>query len=211
MHVGENFDRPARFPGEWFETHEGAEDPAQVLRVARDTAHALVGRARSSDDPALVDRIAAYTDEQGIDAIAELWARSSAKSLAGALWRVYLLRLLVRENPQETSLLFQRGTEVLTTIDPTVAGAGDPAGPHELAELADRILHGVFRGDLAGALERAAAFCRVTAAGALSIADDAEPVNPDRATELTNRASRLTHTASDLTACARLWRQGSLD
>jgi hypothetical protein len=78
-------------------------------------------------------------------------------------------------------------------------------------ELADRILHGLFRGDFAVALERAAAFCRVTAAGATSFADDYESLNPERSTELTSRALRLSQTAEELTTEARLWRAGSLD
>ena len=76
---------------------------------------------------------------------------------------------------------------------------------------ADRILRGVFDGDLADALERAAAFCRVTAAGALSVADDQEAASPERASELTTRAQRLVTTADELMACARLARTDSLD
>ena len=109
------------------------------------------------------------------------------------------------------ALLFQRGTEVLSTIDPVVAGAPLPAGPDEITELADSILRGVFEGDFAIALERAAAFCRVTAAGALSIADDQEVANPERSTELTTRAQRLITTADELMSCARLARADMLD
>ena len=51
----------------------------------------------------------------------------------------------------------------------------------------------------------------MNSAGATSIADDADPTNPDRATELTTRANRLTLTAEELTGAARLYRIGSLD
>ena len=205
----ERFHRPARVPN--FNAVEGGEDPAQLLRTARETAHALVNRMRDTDDPEALERLAAFTDESAVDAVAELWARSSPKSLAGALWRIYLLRVLIRQSPELTSSLFQRGTEVLRTIDTMVAGASTPTGPTEVQELADRILHGLFRGDFAVALERAAAFCRVTAAGATSFADDYEAVNPERSTELTSRALRLSQTADELTTEARLWRAGSLD
>jgi hypothetical protein len=194
-----------------FNAVEGGEDPAQVLRTARETAHALVNRMRETEDPEALERLAAFTDESAVDAVAELWARSSPKSLAGALWRIYLLRVLIRQSPELTSSIFQRGTEVLRTIDTMVAGASTPTGPTEVQELADRILHGLFRGDFAVALERAAAFCRVSAAGATSFADDYEALNPDRATELTSRALRLTQIAEELTTEARLWRAGSLD
>jgi hypothetical protein len=207
--VTERFHRPARVPN--FETVVGGEDPAQLLRTARETAHALVNRMRDSNDPAALERLAAFTDESAIDAVAELWARSNPKSLAGALWRIYLLRVLIRQTPELTSSLFQRGTEVLVTIDTAVAGATLPTGPTEVQELADQILHGLFRGDFAVALERAAAFCRVTAAGCTSLADDYEALTPERSTELTKRALRLSQIAEELTAEARLWRSGSLD
>jgi hypothetical protein len=168
--MADDFHKPTQYSGDKFDTYEGGQDPAQILRVAHDTAHALVNRARENDDPEVLDRLIAYTDEHGIDAIAELWARSSPRSLPGALWRIYLVRLLIRQDPEGTALLFQRGSEVLQTIDPVVAGAPLPIGPAEITQLADEILRGVFVGDFGVALERAAAFCRVSAAGATSVA-----------------------------------------
>jgi hypothetical protein len=197
-----------------FQGYVGAEDPAQVSRVAHDTAAAILSRVRADPDPAVVERLVTYTDEHGIDAIAELWSHASAKSLPGALWRVYLLRTLIRQDPLGISLAFQRGTEVSHTIDQVVAGAPVPAGPDEVRELADRILQGVFAGDFAVALDRAAAFARVVAAGFTSLADDADAadaVHPDRPGELTQRALRLTQLAGELSSCARLWRRESLD
>jgi hypothetical protein len=205
------FHKPTQYSGDKFDTYEGGEDPAQILRAARDTAHALVSRGRETDDPAVLDRLVAYTDEHGIDAIAELWARSGPTTLPGALWRIYLLRVLIRQSPDDASYLFQRGADVLPTIDTVVAGASLPTGPAEITELADRILRGLYTGDFAVALERAAAFCRVSAAGAASVADDAELITPERATELTTRALRLDTTADELDTCARLYRHGTLD
>ena len=207
----EEFHKPTQYSGDKFDTYEGGEDPAQIMRLAHDTAAALVNRARETDDPAVIDRLVAYTDEHGLDALAELWARSSPKSLPGALWRIYLMRLVIRQDPEGTSYLFQRGTEVLTTIDAIVAGAPMPTGPEEITDLADQILRGLFRGDFATALDRAAAFCRVTAAGCTSVADDLDNTTPERATELTTRALRFTQTAEEFTACARLHRSGSLE
>ena len=71
-------------------------------------------------------------------------------------------------------------------------------------------LRGLFEGDFAVALDRAAAFCRVQAAGASHLADDYDPTEPDRASTLTTRALRLADYASDLSACAALWRRDSL-
>jgi hypothetical protein len=209
--VTEEFHKPTQFSGSKFETFEGGTDPAQISRVAHDTAHALLTRVRENPDPLVVDRLVAFTDEHGIDALAELWSQSSPRSLPGALWRIYLLRALIHQVPVGGSLLFQRGAEQAMTIDPVVAGAPAPTGPAEITALADQILRGLFSGDFAIALDRAAAFCRLASAGAASIADDLEVPNPSRATELTTRALRLDQTAAEFGACARLWRSGSLD
>jgi hypothetical protein len=205
------FNKPALFGGNEFDAFPGGEDPAAILRAAHESARKLLARARDADDPEVVERLVTYTDEHGLDALAELWARSSAHSLPGALWRIYLVRVLIRQDPDAVALLFQRGSEVLSTIDPVVAGAPLPAGPAEITELADTILRGAFEGDFAIALERAAAFCRVTASGALSIADDQEVASPERSTELTTRAQRLITTADELMSCARLARADMLD
>ncbi|GAA1506452.1 hypothetical protein BJ978_000047 [Agromyces terreus] len=214
MASDDSFHRPTRFAPHKFDAIVGGADPAQLSRMAHDTASALLARVREDPDPAVVARLVSYTDEHGIDAIAELWSHAAAKSLPGALWRVYLLRTLIRQDPQGVSLGYQRGAEVSHTIDQVVAGAPAPAGPDEVRELADRILQGVFTGDFAVALDRAAAFCRVVAAGFASIADDADAsdsVHPDRPGELTRRALRLTQLADELHACARLWRRDALD
>jgi hypothetical protein len=209
-----DFHRPTRFPPTMFEGYVGADDPAQVSRVAHDTAAAVLSRVRADPDPEVVARLVSYTDEHGIDAIAELWSKASAKSLPGALWRIYLLRTLIGQDAEALSLAYRRGAEVSHTIDQVVAGAASPTGPDEVRELADRVLHGVFTGDFAVALERAAAFARVSSAGFTSLADDADATDaahPERSGALTRRALRLTELADELSACARLWRRDALD
>ncbi|GAB3801333.1 hypothetical protein GCM10028798_17150 [Humibacter antri] len=205
------YHKPTKLPGFRFDDLHGADDPAQTSRVAHETAAALLERVRRHPDPEIVSRLVSYTDDNGIDAIAELWSRARAHTLPGALWRIYLLRLAIREDPHAASLQYQRGTDVLQSIDPVVAGAEAPTGPSEIIDMADRILRGVFEGDFAVALERAAAFCRVSASGCTSLADDAEPTEPARATVLTRRALRFSEFASELTAAARLWRSDSLE
>ncbi|WP_251856632.1 DNA-directed RNA polymerase subunit beta [Herbiconiux sp. L3-i23] len=203
--------RPVKFAGYQFEAMQGGQDPAAISRLAHETANALLARVRAEPDPEIVDRLVRFTDENGIDAIAELWSRATARSLPGTLWRIYLLRTMIRADAVSGSLYFQRGIEVSRTIDPVVAGAPDPAGPDEVLDLADQILRGVFSGDLAIALDRAAAFCRVSAAGSTSVADDLEGTEPERSTALTARALRLTEIAADLSASSTLWRSGGLD
>ncbi|MEJ3403782.1 DNA-directed RNA polymerase subunit beta [Rathayibacter sp. YIM 133350] len=207
----EEFHKPTKFPSRVFEAFHGGDDPAQLSRVAHETANALLSRVRADPDPEIVDRLVTYTDENGIDAVAELWSRASARSLPGALWRIYLLRLLIRQDAVGTSFLYQRGTEVSRTIDEVVAGAPTPTGPDDIVVLADAILRGLFTGDFAIALDRAASFCRLMAAGAASLADDADAAEPERATELTTRSARFAQLAEELGACARLWRSESLD
>lgn len=209
--MAEDFHKPTQFSGSKFESFKGGEDPALISKIAHETANALLSRVRSDPDPAVVERLVAYTDEHGIDAVAELWSRATPRSLPGALWRIYLIRLLIRQDPLGTSLLYQRGTEVAVTIDPVVAGASAPTGPDEIIALADEILRGVFTGDFAVALERDAAFCRVIATGCASIADDLDDTEPARSSELTTRALRFSTTAQELASCARLWRMDSLE
>jgi hypothetical protein len=209
--VGDEFHKPTLFAGSTFEAFQGGDDPAQISRLAHDTAAALLSRVRADPDPGVIDRLIAYTDVNGIDAIAELWSRASARSLPGALWRIYLLRALTRQDPAQSSFVFQRGADISSTIDPVVAGAQAPTGPDEITALADQILRGLFEGDFAVALDRAAAFCRLMSTGCASLADDAEQVSPTRASELTTRALRFHSIAAELSACATLWRRDSLD
>lgn len=198
-------------PGEHFDFVQGGDDPALLARSAHETAAALVSRVRSDPDPEIVERLVAFAEREGIDAVAELWSRAAAHSLPGALWRLYLLREMIRRDGPAVTLFFDRGAARLRSIDPVVAGAPTPAGPDELLAVADEILRGVFEGDLGVALERAAAFCRVAADGCVDVADDLDATEPDRAAALTRRAARLSAMAADLSASARLQRDGALD
>jgi hypothetical protein len=204
------FHKPVRRPAELFDRVFAAEDPAEVSRVAHTTAHALLARVRADPDGDVVDRLVAFTDEHGIDDLAELWSRSPAKTLPGALWRLYLVQLMIHDDPRTAALLYERGRAELSSADDVVAGAPSPAGPDELVALVDTILRGLFEGDFAVALDRAAAFCRVQASGATHLADDYEATEPERASAFTTRALRLSDYAADLTACAALWRRDAL-
>lgn len=204
------FHKPVRRPAELFDRLFAADDPAEVSRVAHSTAQALLARVREHPESGVVDRLVAFTDLNGIDDIAELWSRSPAKSLPGALWRLYLLQLMIHDDPQTAALLYERGRVEIGSIDPVVAGAPAPAGPDELVALIDTILRGLFEGDFATALDRAAAFSRVQASGSAHLADDYETTEPERASTFTTRALRLSTYAADLTTCARLWRTGAL-
>ncbi|MFE1644346.1 DNA-directed RNA polymerase subunit beta [Microbacterium sp. P01] len=204
------FHKPVRRPAELFDRLFAAEDPAEVSRVAHSTAQALLARVREQPESGVVERLVTFTDQHGIDDIAELWSRSPARSLPGALWRLYLLQLMIHDDPQTAALLYERGQHELDSVDPVVAGAPTPAGPDELVALIDMILRGLFQGDFAVALDRAAAFSRVQASGATHLADDYDATESERASALTTRALRLATYAADLTASANLWRRDAL-
>ncbi len=204
------FSRPVRRPSAAFDHFVGGNDQVEATRVAHATASALLMRAREDASGESAERLVGFAAEHGIDDIAELWAKADAISLPGALWRLYLLQLSIRSDGEVAALLYERGRQELRSADVVVAGAPVPAGPEELAGLIDEILRGVFRGDFAIALDRAAAFCRVQSSGATHSADDYEPTEPRRATDLTARALRLHTYGDDLSRSAAAWRRGSL-
>jgi len=207
--VSGDYHRPTLFEGRMFDAYIGGEDPARVLQAAHETAAALLDRGRSASTPEL-ERVIALADEHGVDAISELWAHAASDSLPGALWRLYLLRALIRQDPEGVADEFRRGVETLGTADEAIAGAPRPAGPEEVVDLADRILRGAFRGDLGDALDRAASCCRILASGALQGAD-VSGASPEREAALVTRATRLSAFAEELAVCARRERAGGLD
>ena len=192
--------RPAMMSPAAMEAFGGAVDPMREIEAAHQTAAVLVHAGRAANNPTVTARLVDLVEELGLSTVADLWAHRPARSLPGALWRLYVLREWVRRAPDEASLDYTAGVR-FADVDHAVAGAAEPPGPSEVTTLADAILAGVFEGDLAVALERAAAFCRVVAAGR---ADRSE------GEEAATRAAHLLDTADDLTAAASLWRQGEL-
>lgn len=201
--------RPVRRPSSTFD-NISAKDEVEAIRVAHETASALLNRARADDTERSADKLVSVVTDHGIDEIAELWSRAAARSLPGALWRLYLIQLAIHNDSATAALLYERGRTELLSADDAIAGAPMPATAQELVALIDTIMRGVFRGDFAVALERAAAFCRVQASGATHLADDYEATVPQRSSTLTRRALRLVTFAEDLAASAALWRRGVL-
>lgn len=186
----------------------GDLDPALRGEVAHTTANALVHGGRASEDPAVVDRLVRLVEAEGLDLVAGLWSDSPPHTLPGALWRLYALREWVRRDPRTVAARYGLG-EQRAEVHGVIAGVAAPPGPAEVAEVVDAVLSGVYTGDLAVALERAAAFCRVLATGA-SLDADLVP-DESEATRLTHGAAGLTRTAEELEEAAGLWRAGTLD
>ena len=188
---------------------EGDLDPLDMALVAHETAHAIVSQARATQDPALVERLVRLVDEEGIDTVAMMWAKADPLSLPGALWRLYMLREWVRVDADAVARTYHHGIQA-AHVRHVIAGVEDPPGPEEMRALTDQILSGVFAGDLAVALYRAGAFCRVVATGAAFEAQTDEGYAEARAHQTTLRASQLLRTGEDLERCAALWREGTL-
>jgi hypothetical protein len=185
----------------------GDGDPAERIEAAHLTAAALVRRGRETRDPDLAARLVAFAEEHGLEEVAFLWARRPADTLPGALWRVYAVRAGIRRDPEGLAHAFDEGRRRAPVYE-AVAGVAEPPGPKEVEVLADAILAGAFTGDLAVALERAGAFCRVVATGWAVLADG-EP-DHEAAMRLTRRAADLARTGTDLMTAASRWRRDSL-
>lgn len=188
----------------------GSLDPALRDEVAHTTARAVVHRARAAEDPEVVDRLVRLVEREGLDVVAALWSDAAPASLPGALWRLYVLREWVRRDPRTVGLRYRLGVDA-APVHEAVAGVPRPPAPEDLRALADDVLSGVYAGDLAVALERAASFCRILATGAAFDADAREVADPDGATRMTRGAADLVRTAEELERAATGWRAGTLD
>lgn len=199
-----------RSPAEMEASAGTVSGPAETTEAAHETAAALVGRGRSSRDPELRERLLHLVDELGVATVAELWAERPAVSLPGALWRIYLLREWVQRDPAGAAADYAEGMRH-AGVAHAVAGAAEPPGPDEIREVGDAIVRGVYDGDLAVALERAAAFCQVVSVGRAHRADARDGHDESGAERATRTAGSLVTTATDLRRCAARWREARLE
>lgn len=194
--------RPARFADltEMIDAAGGAPLSSRA-EIAAATAAVLVQAGRT---PGGGERFVALADRVGIDTLAALWHDADPVSLPGALWALYLLRQWCRSSADEVIQLWRAG-EHLAPAETAVAGVGDYADAEAVQRTADAVLTGVYQGDLAVALERAAAFFRVVATGRRSLGPDAV-----FAADGVDLAARNERAAAALSAAARHWRAGTL-
>lgn len=160
--------KPSPRTGDFFDEFVGGSDPALVSEAADRAAALLVRGAREEGDAAIAERIVHLADTEGIEAIAELWSAAPAESLAGCLWRLYLLRSWVHADPAAVAREYDAGRHA-AEFARVVAGVADPPGPDELRSMIDEVLRGITGGDFADVLFRAAAFARVVATGRASL------------------------------------------
>ncbi len=196
--------RPAYLGPAALDAVHGGGDPALREETAQTTARLLVDGARDAQDDAVAARLVGLADEHGLEVISSLWADAPPDSLAGALWRLFVLRQWVHADPLGAAREFEEGRRSAPVME-VVAGVGDPPGPDEVRESVDAVLRGLARGDVATTFERAAAFARVVAAGRASLAAQ-EPspvaVSPSEPSP-TLSAVRLVRTAEQLESAAR--------
>jgi hypothetical protein len=188
-----------------FEAITGDLDPAVRTEAADRCATLLVRGAHDTDDEAVVARVVHLAETEGLDTLADLWSASPADSLAGCLWRLYLLRSWVYADPAAAAREFDAG-RLHTPVHEVVAGVVDPPGPDEVRALTDQVLRGVVRGDFADTLYRAAAFARVVSAGRAHVGTS--PGGTSYASDLS--AARLTTMAEQLEHAATMELEGRL-
>ena len=179
----------------------GGTVPTSRAEIAAATAAVVVQAGREPHSDA---RFVDLAERVGLETLAALWHDSDPVSLPGALWALYLLRQWLHADPEQVRRLWQAG-HPLAPADAVVAGVAEPGDVASVLEVADRILGGVYRGDLAVALERAAALFRVIAAGRRSLAPDGACGDVER-----NLAGRNERVAADLGLAAGHWRAGTL-
>lgn len=156
--------RPSQRGGEFFDAVEGGEDPA-LAREAGDLAATLLVRgARESEDTEVAERVVRLAETEGLETLADVWSGAPADTLAGCLWRLYVLRSWVHRVPVQAAAEYDAGCS-RAQVAQVVAGVAEPPGPDELMAMVDEVLRGIARGDFAVTLLRAAAFARVVATG----------------------------------------------
>jgi hypothetical protein len=188
-----------------FEALPGDDDPATRSEAADRCATLLVRGAHDAHDAAMVERVVALAETEGLDTLADLWAGAPADSLAGCLWRLYLLRSWVYADAAAAALEFDAG-RLHSPVHEVVAGVVDPPSPDEVRRLVDDVLRGVVVGDFADTLFRAAAFARVAAAGRAHL----EPRPPQDSYRSDLSAARLLTMADQLEHAGHLELGGDL-
>lgn len=224
-----------KFSPDQFDYYPGGTSPEETTRAAHTSARLILDRGRASTDPSVTKRLVRFTDEFGLEAVAQLWAQAAPITLPGSLWRIYALRGVIRKNPALISHYYQRGMHSNYAAY-VLAGVPSPPNAEEICTTVDTILAGAFTGEFDIALERFAAFCRVLSLGQDDVAlglrhgqlkmqadardetlhrfSPSEEVRSEaasRATRLRAGAKKLLNTAIELETSAAKWRASTLD
>ncbi len=193
-----DFARPSLPGADLFESLPDGADPAEQTAAGHRIANLLVRGAHDREDRDMVDRVLHLADTEGLGVIAELWSRAPGETVAGALWRLYILRTWVHRNPVQAAREFTAG-RAYAPVQEVLAGVVDPPGPDEVITLVDTLIRGILAPDFDVVLDRAAAFAHIVGVGR------SQTEGADAAS-----AARLVDTARQLHAAAESERRGEL-
>jgi hypothetical protein len=187
-----------------FESLVGDDEPAARLEAGDRLATLLVRGPRDDEEALVADRLVHLAESEALDDVAELWSRSPADTVAGCLWRLFLLRSWVHADPVGAARQFDLGRHHSPVVE-VVAGVSAPPGPEEVRAMADQVLRGIRMGDFADTLFRAAAFAHLAAVGRAHLEGDEAS---SHAASIS--AARLMHMADQLHSAARMELAGRL-
>ena len=156
--------RPLTLGAAYFESVADGPAPDEVREIADRTATILVRGARAEGDADLAERVVHLADTEGMETLADMWSAATPDSLAGALWRLYVIREWIHADPGRASRAYEAGKST-AQVARAVAGVADPPGPDEMCAVIDDVLRGIVRSDFADVLWRASAVLHVVGAG----------------------------------------------
>jgi hypothetical protein len=156
--------RPLPVEGAYFELVAGGPAPDEVREIADRTATVLVRGARAEGDAELAERVVHLADSEGMETLADMWSSCTADSLAGALWRLYVIREWIHVDPSRASRAYDAGKGT-AQVARAVAGVADPPSPEAMCDVIDDVLRGIVSSDFADVLWRASAVLHVLGAG----------------------------------------------
>lgn len=156
--------RPLPVEAAYFEAVAKGPAPDEIREIADRTATVLVRGARAAGDAELAERMVHLADTEGMETLADMWSSCTPDSLAGALWRLYVVREWVHANPSRAARAYDAGKGT-AQVARAVAGVADPPTPDAMCEVIDDVLRGIVRSEFVDVLWRAAAVLHVLGAG----------------------------------------------
>ncbi len=202
------YHRPVKLTNQQLESFIGGQDPALMQEAAYRCAQTLLQAGQGSNQ-LVRQRVIRFTDEYGIEPLAQLWQQAPANSLPGALWRIYSLAETIRNKASSISSYYTIG-KTSHWGSQLLAGVADPASKTEIINTTNQILSGAFTGEFDIALERFAAFARIVASGQEKTAQELETKDYRRSQTLRTQARKITKTAIELEKAASSWRANTL-
>ncbi|MBV7363320.1 hypothetical protein KRX54_02595 [Actinomycetaceae bacterium TAE3-ERU4] len=199
------FRRPAMLEPEVAEQIPGDEDPAITSSAALTAARALLGHSDDEFTAEQVDQLAKVIENEGVDTVSALWARSSALSLPGQMWRLYLLYMWCQRAPKVVQARYDEGIKALeekaSERHLTLPDLG------KIQEEIGKLMGGKGTADLSGLLRQAGLLMHVLAAGASYGPEWIETDRSELADIVTRRAGALLKTGDEFLAASKLAQQ----